>query len=344
MFTDLLALLFVSSWQEEMTEKSLNEMLDEIIEETVLATFSNENENNSRVIYIKQDNITRRSHDSRLNTIHSSEYEDLEDLVHQIENSKLYTNHASGEAGHDITAQIERIPGNYISKDEDKIQDMDIISNEIPKAGGPREDAPNNKIIVFTSDAESNLIHKYPEIIIDKISYDAAENINTPKLETVQRMQSVKHLKNEEKKEVAAKTLNSLMKIIMKGTQIGRRAGPSKEKELDDVQRSTHIHNAYHNHVINNVPLPYSVLGSEKMSLGKLSEGYRDLQRIINRPRSSYLDPNLQLSRWGNNAAQNPLMSISRVRNRNRVHFIPNSLGILPRILYGNLFHHNYEG
>lgn len=330
-----------SSWQEDVTEKSLNEMLDQLIQETAL-TFSKENENNSRIFYIQPDNLSRRSQDST--HIYSKDNENMENLVNHLENSKTsYPRQNGGE----ITVQIERTSGLYQAIGDS--QDMEII-NAISNSETPFEEQDNN-VAVLSSDLKSNLIHKYPEIIIDTITSDVTEIGNKLGIEetlAVSHKSNPNHLKDEKKKEVAAKALDSLVKIVMNEAPTRKSFDVAKAKDLDDVKnfgRTTHIHNAYHNHVINNVTPYTGILSRGKMALGKLPEGYRDLHRIINRPMRAYLDSNLQLNRWGGNTGQNPLMSISRAYNRNRVQFIPESFPrILPRIIYQPVFQRKYHG
>lgn len=352
-----------SDTKQQTTEQSIhNESFE------VTAVLSSEIKNNSEILNDMANNLYKQSLSSRRSDQPTSnEYEDLEDLNNRINNIKLNQNNPEDDiddiqVGHknfNIEKEQDTFP-HYHNNDIDEYHESHTKNVEFSSQGRPLfEDIPDN-FLKRTTKVESNLIHEYPDIIINKITHETFERQNEQKENTTNIQSDARvDLNKETRKEVAAKALDSLVKLLLSKAPIeDSNQNIQTELEKNDDSNtlsksgkylenqdnnaflsSTHIHNAYHSHVVNNVPLAYRGLTpSRKMLLRKLPEGYQDLHHVINRPRSAYLDTNMQLNRWGGNAGQNSIMSISRGHNLNHVHFIPRPLRVVPRIVYQPIY------
>lgn len=345
-----------TSWQQDSGE-TLNETLDRLIQQTNLVEYSEKNatnfhitKNNSKIFYVNPPESNKKSEKGEIQTkvtnikTGNNNLANIADILHalglgdSISADNADHNVVKNKVIKEITLTVEE--HTKPQKTNTDSGDVNELSEDLISRGGrpaQLEDIPKDAILTFAPETDNNLLNKYPEIIIETITYHNAndkkepETLNKTKAFEIEEQQESETTVHENNYPLAvAQEFKSLLEELQK-----MKADTANEMKLlpsDDILNKPQNQRSYDaTEPCGNVLM----LLCDSVLLNKLPE-YQNLHGIISRADDLQSDTSLQLNRWGVLIArQNELMRISRAQKWKHVHFVPElTNNVMSRFVY----------
>lgn len=361
----IVVLTLHTSWQQDSFE-SLNDTLEKLIRQTEpVAQINSSEKNHSRILYFSSPSVKKETHtrtdknDPYGKTSHSSNMKtdidnqvSITDLLYAIglKPSKTGQNADKDQVLKDIANTIKqglKINSKFEIDDLKELLEKPTLMEKKPSK---ENYIPEEDIIRRASETENNLLNKYPEIIVDRITYpNKSETANITKTVTV----LTEEKQGQENEEFdrnypmeLAKELKSLLSEVQQMKKVETAANNGHSKKLHLTQ---YFHGTSHlpAHGFQQQPMhgsPWQRIHG--YPCGNVHKQYASPCALYHAPPSfdrsigPHHGANVQENTWGaHNARQEMLMRISREQKLNRIRFITDLINnMMSRFVYRPLY------
>lgn len=340
-FTVFIVLTISTSRQQDSTE-SLNDTLDRLIQQTNkgnsvknYSDFHNR-KNNSKIIFLNAPESHKQSEKDDEAKEPDTHIDDgnllsITDILHA-----LGLRDPKSEADVDKTKKIKEVSftienSKTTNTETETTEVLKLLEQLASRSGSPAEEDDSSAGAIAENDL--NLLHKYPEIIIDKITYHGNKN-QAGKVTENKAESGKQHVDQAAKNQNSLKIAQELKSLLEELKKI-----KAETASQTDIPRSNHYNVAQVTDTPDPVlqPCGNAIVQYSSPCKSVLLDKITDYQARSNGPG---LDASLQLNIWrAQDARQNALMRISRAQKLKRIQFITQLINnMMSRFVYRPLY------